>query len=76
MLIVDEKDDERYNYIWSYEDGKPLYEFDELGGEFVRPTGKNNTLTIKQPHKPLRIFVQKVDKETTCVSERLQIVVR
>ena len=76
LLLVDEKDDERYNYIWSYEDGKPLYEFDELGGEFVRPTGKNNTLTIKQPHKPLRIFVQKVDKETTCVSERLQIVVR
>jgi hypothetical protein len=75
LLWVDEKEDGRYNYIWSNEDGEPIYQFDELGGEFVRPTGKNNTMTLKRVSKAIKVFVQKVDKETTCVSERVAVVV-
>ncbi|WP_270088560.1 M64 family metallopeptidase [Sphingobacterium sp. SYP-B4668] len=75
LLWVDEKEDGRYNYIWSNEDGQPIYQYDELGGEFVRPTGKNNTMTLKRSGRPIKVFVQKVDKETTCVSERITVTV-
>src|SRR5690606_7098453 len=65
-LTVKDKVDVRYNYIWLNEDGSPIYEWDEFNGEYVRPTGANNVLTLKLATSSRKIYVQKIDKETTC----------
>ncbi|WP_426789850.1 M64 family metallopeptidase [Sphingobacterium sp. WOUb80] len=69
-LTVKDKVDVRYNYIWLNEDGSPIYEWDEFNGEYVRPTGVNNVLTIKLATSSRKVYVQKIDKETTCKSEK------
>lgn len=70
QLTVKDKVDTRYNYIWLNEDGSPIYEWDEFNGEYVRPTGVNNVLTIKLASSSRKVYVQKIDKETTCKSEK------
>jgi len=70
QLTVKDKVDARYSYIWMNEEGNPIYEWDEFNGEYVRPTGVNNVLKMKLKTSSGKIYVQKIDKETTCKSEK------
>jgi len=69
-LTVKDKVDARYSYIWMNEEGNPIYEWDEFNGEYVRPTGMNNVLKMKLTTSSGKIYVQKIDKETTGKSEK------
>ncbi|WP_343562031.1 M64 family metallopeptidase [Sphingobacterium sp.] len=72
-LIIQDKADARYNYIWSDAEGKPIYEWDEFNGEYVRPTDANNRLVLDRSVTVRKLYVQKVDKETTCKSEPTEV---
>lgn len=74
QLIIQDKADARYNYIWSDADGKPIYEWDEFNGEYVRPTGGNTMLVLERTTTKRKVYVQKVDKETTCKSDRAEVI--
>ena len=74
QLIVQDKSDARFNYIWLNADGSPIYEWDEFNGEYVRPTGTNNILTLKRTDSRRKVYVQKVDLETTCKSEKTEVI--
>lgn len=72
-VSLDEKYDDRYNYIWCNEDGTLLYEWDEFNGEYVRPKGNNNEFVLNKSDNKSKVYVLKVNKLTTCRSERLEI---
>jgi len=74
QLVIQDKVDARYNYIWSDADGKPIYEWDEFNGEYVRPTGANTMLVLERTTTKRKVYVQKVDKETTCKSDRAEVI--
>lgn len=73
QLKVNDKVDPRYNYIWLDAAGKPIYEWDEFNGEYVRPTGANNILVLERSTTVRKVYVQKIDKETTCKSDRTEV---
>lgn len=74
QLTVQEKPNTRYNYIWLNADGSPIYEWDAFNGEYVRPTGANNKLVLDRSATVRKVFVQKVDKVTTCKSDRTEVI--
>jgi len=74
QLIVQEKPDTRYNYIWLNADGSPIYEWDAFNGEYVRPTGANNMIVLDRTATKRKVYVQKVDKETTCKSDQTDVI--
>ena len=73
QLTVQEKQNSRYNYIWLDEKGKPIYEWDEFNGEYVRPAGTNNILVLDRSSTSRKVYVQKVDRETTCKSDCTEV---
>ncbi|WP_324757283.1 M64 family metallopeptidase [Sphingobacterium thalpophilum] len=72
-LSVNEKPEDRYNYIWLQADGSPIYEWDEFNGEYVRPTGRNDKLTLPWSKGIRKVYVQKVDRISTCKSELSEV---
>ncbi|UIR56192.1 M64 family metallo-endopeptidase [Sphingobacterium sp. SRCM116780] len=74
-ITLKDKPDDRYNYLWCKEDGTSLYEWDEFNGEYVPPKGSNNIFFMDRSNSESKIYVVKVDKLTTCRSERLEILI-
>ncbi|AIM38808.1 hypothetical protein KO02_20470 [Sphingobacterium sp. ML3W] len=74
-IELKDRSDDRYNYLWCNENGTQLYEWDDFNGEYVRPEGNNNVLLMKKSNHQTKIYVVKVNKLTTCQSEKLEIIV-
>jgi len=74
-VTLNEKIDDRYNYLWCNENGTLLYEWDEFNGEYVSPKGNNNELLLNKSNSNSKIYVLKVNKTTTCRSEKLEILI-
>ncbi|MNT46633.1 hypothetical protein D3C72_1832930 [compost metagenome] len=74
-ITLEEKSDDRYNYLWCNEDGTLLYEWDDFNGEYVRPKGSNNQFILNKSNTKSKVYVLKVNKLTTCRSERLEIII-
>ncbi|HAR73384.1 MAG TPA: hypothetical protein DCR77_08255, partial [Flavobacteriaceae bacterium] len=72
-LSLKNTDDKKYKFEWLDEKGNRLYNFDPKENKTVYKGSDSSTITIKNEFLGSKIFVKKIDKETTCSSEKIPI---
>jgi len=76
VLTVQGKLDKRYNYLWFDESGKRLMNKGGRISSSMRTDDNKGELRLDANFVGTKVFLQKVDVETTCVSELKEIKIK
>ena len=68
--------DEQYNYLWFDENNTQLFNKGTTQSNYLRTDNTNGELILDATSTLGKVYLQKVNKETTCVSEKQEIKIR
>ncbi|MCY4778665.1 M64 family metallo-endopeptidase [Sphingobacterium sp. UT-1RO-CII-1] len=73
ILKITDPLDERYNYLWFDANDKQIFNKGVEQSNYLRTDNTNGELIIGADMEITKVYLQKVNKETTCVSEKQEV---